>query len=119
MTPEVLEISGCPMYLPCMGSDLDEKGLEDATPAHQCVDRFLFPPVEPSQTLEILSGSSGTGAHPMPSKLFTDEVVHCGIVIEMETREIFPEAIGHYAGVHTTTTQLGQLDYLFFCCPLI
>ena len=62
MTPEVLEISGCPMYLPCMGSDLDEKGLEDATPAHQCVDRFLFPPVEPSQTLEFLSGSSGTGA---------------------------------------------------------
>lgn len=54
----------------------------------------------------------------MPSKLFTDEVVHCGIVIEMESREIFPEAIGHYAGVHTTTTQLGQLGPLFFCLSL-
>lgn len=115
MTPEVLEISGCPMYLPCMGSDLDEKGLEDATPAHQCVDRFLFPPVEPSQTLEILSGSSGAGAiRCLVSCSPISEVVHCGIVIKMETREIFPQAIGHYAGVHTTTTRLGQLDHCFF-----
>lgn len=34
-----LAISGCPMYLPCMGSDLDE-GLEAATPALP-VDRLL------------------------------------------------------------------------------